>query len=226
MANNTGVPNAVLDTNVMLAIYPWHDVMLVGSELIRSNPKATLKDPEIQFRAQRARQAVFLALYFDENAWATLVPLNEVDRKIRELAPPTDGALSNYVRLQTYFIRDTLMTKWEAGGDPSSDAGLKGNAVDQLCLDWAEQHKIPLISWQTNRKKLIPRQAAKRKIDLVIPEDFLTRQNYDGAPSAKRFLADWDAKAAAYIKQNPTAETFIPLARQWFQRFADNDWDP
>jgi hypothetical protein len=45
-------------------------------------------------------------------------------------------------------------------------------------------------------------------------------------PSAKRFLSNWDAKAPAYVKENPTAETFIPLARQWFQRFADNDRDP
>jgi len=224
-------PDAVLDTNVGLDIYSWHDFLSVGDRLLKAakteaERRMVLRHPDVQFRAQRMRHAFFLALFFNEKRWATLLALNELMRKMRELAPPADGPLSNYVRMQTYFVRDKLLRRWKAGGNLKSDKNLVGNAVDRLCLDWADKHKVPLISCETNPKKLIPKEAKARGIDLATPEKFLKQRNYDGPAAAQKFLADWDAKAPAYIKQNPTAAKFLPTARDLFQRFALNDWTP
>jgi hypothetical protein len=224
-------PDAVLDTNVGLDIYSWHNLLDIGDKLLKeakteADKRAVLRHPDLQVRAQRMRHAFFLALFFDHNKWHTLVALNELMRKIRDLVPLTDAALSNYARMQTYFVRGKLLRRWKAGGNIKSDKKLVGNAVDGLCLDWADKHKIPLISCETNPKKLIPKQAKARGIDLATPEAFLKQQNFDGPAAAQTFLADWDAKTPAYLKQTPTAAHFLPLARDLFQRFALNDWDP
>jgi hypothetical protein len=128
--------------------------------------------------------------------------------------------------MQVYFIRAKLLRRWKAGGSPKDDKVLVGNAVDRFCLDLADKYKIPLISSETNPKKLIPKEAKARGIYLATPEDFLKQRNYDGPEAAQKFLADWDAQAPAYLRQSPTAKKFLPLARELFKRFALNDWDP
>lgn len=236
----TEKPNAVLDTNVGLAIYSWHDIFDAADPVFTKDPKATLEHPEIQFRAQRARAAFLLALFLDENGWKTLVPLNEVLRLLLKKAPPTgaeQGIKSNFVRLFLYFIKDELLTRWEAGGDVASDAHLKGDDVDRLCLGWADQHRIPLISWEghgpngLDASKLIPREAKIRGTDLVTPEALVRRHNFDHVPAVRRFLSDWDRKAPKYLADKKgadrrNAEELLAHARPFFQRLADDDWTP
>jgi hypothetical protein len=93
-------------------------------------------------------------------------------------APPTDPR-SNFPRFYTYFVKEKLLPDWEAENDPANDANVKGNDVDLLCLKWAEQHRVPLVSWEglgpsgPIPSKLIPREAKARAIELVTPEQLL-----------------------------------------------------
>src|SRR5882724_6380373 len=89
-ASASDVPNAILDTNVFLAIYSWHDVVSATKAVIENQPAATLEHAAIQFRVQRARAAFALTLLFNERGWATAVALNEVGRTLEARAPPTD----------------------------------------------------------------------------------------------------------------------------------------
>src|SRR5882724_13400101 len=83
-ALETATPNAVLDTNVCLAIYSWHDVLTEGQEVLHLDPTANLTHPKIQFRAQRARSAFLLALFFNERRWVTISPAHELQRTLVE----------------------------------------------------------------------------------------------------------------------------------------------
>src|SRR4029078_8915530 len=79
----------------------------------------------------------------------------------------------NYTKLYIYFIKDMLLPSWMFGADPEADLAKKGDDVDMLCLDWAAQHKVPLISFEGSGpsgplpERLMPSEAAKRGIDLV-----------------------------------------------------------
>jgi hypothetical protein len=225
-----GSANAILDTNVALAIYSWHDVLKVGDEVLRADPGETLEHGDIQFRAQRQRVALQLALFFNEHSWKVAVPVQEFLRILRRNAPPTDPATSNFTRLQLHFIRGTLMPNWTLCGDEKSDAGVTGSDVDRLCMDWAVEHEIPLISWEgwgpegLNEKTLIQREAPGRGIDLLSPEQLLKRLNFDGASAVRRFLADWDARIGEYAAKTEGAAAFLEYARPYYQRLADDDW--
>lgn len=105
----SGVPNAVLDTNVGLTIYSWHDLLDALKVLLDQDPNATLAHPALEFRRRRARNAFLLALFFYQNEWKALVLAGhlrlapEPRRQVRisqELAP---WALHKY---PTPFLSD------------------------------------------------------------------------------------------------------------------------
>lgn len=229
------VPDAVLDTNVSLAIYSWHDLILAVEAARVRDSKADLTDPEIQFRAQRARSAFLLTLFLHENSWITIGPLNELLRTLRVSAPPKTrkaGIRSNFVRFFLYFIKDKLLTKWRFEADASADRKIKSNDVDRLCLDWAAQHKVPLISWEghgprgLDRKRLIPKEAAARGIDHVSPEELLYAKKFDEQAAIKRFSARWDKHINRYVTENPKAKETVAVLRHFYWRLAKNDWTP
>lgn len=227
--------NAVLDTNVNLAIYSWHELLDAMERTVGEDPAADLTHPEIQFWAQRARTAFVLALFFNERGWATWSPLNELTRTLVSKAPPVGeehGPKSNFVRFFVYFIKEKLLPGWLADGDPSSDEGMIGNGVDELCLDVAAQHSIPLVSWEghgpngLDPKKYIPREARERGMDLVTPEQLLSREQFDETKAVERFFAGWDRHAPAYISGNPGAKETLELFHDLYRRMARNDWTP
>lgn len=225
--------NAVLDTNVGLAIYSCHDLLNAAAPILEEDPTANLTHADIQFRAQRARTAFILALFFNERGWATWAPLNELTRTLMNKAPPVDeeqGPKSNFVRLFVYFIKERLLPGWLDGGDPSSDESMVGNQVDKLCLDWAAHHSIPLVSWEghgpngLDPKKLIPREAKERGIDLVTPEELLNREKFDETKPVQRFFADWARHAPGFISGDPGAKETLEHFHQYYRRMAEDDW--
>jgi hypothetical protein len=228
-------PHAVLDTNVGLSIYSWHDVLDAIGRGLQEDPNATLLHPDVQFRAQRARTAFHLALLFDERSWMTAAPAREMLRLLRTKAPPKTkkhGIKSNFVRFFVYFVKDKLMPGWVAGSNLRAERGLRGNAVDRLCLSWAEQHRVPLVSWEGHgqkgfdRKKLIPREGAARGIDVVTPEQLLDRSNFDEVEAMRRFIARWDEHATKYVESNPSSKETLKMVRSFYRRLMSNDWTP
>jgi hypothetical protein len=225
------VPNAVLDTNVGVTIYSWHDLLEEGDRLLKKNPTATLADPALAYRRRRARTAFFLVLFLNEHKWKVLAPLNEYQRTLLKNVAP-DSATSNFTRLYLYFIGDLLLPDWAALGDLADDANIMGTDVDLFCLAEAQRHRIPLISWEgdapTGPKpgKLIPQQAKARGIDLVTPEQLLQRHQFSEGPAVKRFFDGWDAHAAQYVKGNPSARETLALLRDFFERLRDDYWGP
>jgi hypothetical protein len=231
----TAVPNAILDTNVLLAIYSWHDLTAVVDSVLDRDPTATLEHADIQFRAQRARAAFILTLFFDERGWMTQSPLNEVGRTLTGKVPPTDIARAteiNYLKLYLYFIKDSLLPSWLPGADPEADGTKKGNDVDLLCLDWAERHKVPLISWEGSGpsgpipSRLIPSEAARRGIDLVTPEELVHREGFNERAAARRFFAAWNKHAPVYLSTSPLFRDLVEHAHHFYMRMAKNDWTP
>jgi len=228
-------PNAVLDTNVGLAIYSWHELLDAGERTVEEDPTANLTHPDIQFWAQRAHTAFMLALFLNERGWTTWSPLNELSRTLVNKAPPGEeghGPKSNFVRLFVYFIKEKLLPGWLDGGDPSSDESMIGIGVDELCLDGAAQHAIPLVSWEghgpngLDPEKFIPREARERGIDLLTPEELLSRKKFDETKAVERFFAGWDRHAPAYISRNPTAKETLEYFHHLYRRMAENDWTP
>lgn len=234
--STTRVPNALLDTNVLLAAYSWHDFIDGANRLLERDPTATLEHDEIQFRAQRARAAFLLTLFLNQNEWKTLAPAKELERILVARAPPTDpghGVESDFVRLYLSFVCDRLLPGWELWGDDlNSDAAFKGSGVDRHLLDLAERYEIPFLSWEghgpngLDASKLVPREAHERGIDLLTPEELLRRQNFDEGPAIQRFFLDWDEHVAAYLLDRPDAKEILEVARPYFQRLAYNDWTP
>jgi hypothetical protein len=229
------VPSVVLDTNVLHAIYSWHDILIATQAVHETDPAATLEHSKIQFRAQRARTAFILTLLFNERGMSTLVPLNEFGRTLMERAPPEGaehGARSNFVRLYLYFIKDHLLPSWSSSADLAADAEKKGNDVDLLCIDWAEEHKIPLISWEGHGpdgfdpSKLIPLESARRGIDLVTPEQFIFREVFDQSAAIQRFANDWNRLAPDYLAKSPDARETLSYAASFYSRMSKNDWTP
>jgi len=226
-----GSANAILDTNVALAIYSWHDVLKIGDEVLLANPDESLEQQDIKYRIDRQRTALHLALFFDEHSWKVAVPVNEFIRKLDENVLATDAATTNFKKLQLFFIRKTLMPNWLLCGDDKADVGIVGNNVDRLCLDWAEEHEIPLISWEgwgrngLDKTKLIPREAARRGIDHVSPEQFLTRSNFDRARAVKRFLAKWNAEIGAYAAKTPGAAAFLEHVQPFYEYLVKGNLD-
>src|SRR5689334_6304247 len=94
--------HAVLDTNVRLDLYSWHDIMAAVEAEVARDPAANLRHPAVQYRAQRARATFLLSLLFDERAWTTLGSINELERTLVRNADPINveqAARSNFVRL-------------------------------------------------------------------------------------------------------------------------------
>lgn len=227
--------NAVLDTNVGVAIYSWHELLDAIERISEDDPTANLTNPDIQFWAQRARTAFILALFFNERGWATWSPPNELTRTLMNKAPPVGeehGPKSNFVRLFIYFIKEKLLQDWLAGGDRSSDESIIGNGVDELCLDGAAEHSVPLVSWEghgpngLDPEKFIPREARERGIDLVTPEELLSREKFDATKALERFFAGWDRHAPAFISGNPGAQETLEYFRHLYRRMAEDDWTP
>jgi hypothetical protein len=227
--------NAVLDTNVGLAIYSWHELLDAMERILNEDPAANLTNADIQFQAQRARTAFILALFFNERGWTTRSPLNELKRTLVNKAPPIGeehGPKSNFVRLFVYFIKEKLLPRWLDSGDPSSDESIIGNGVDELCLDWAAQHSIPLVSWEGHEpkgldsKKFIPKKARERGIDLVTPEELLSREKFDETKAVERFFAGWARHVPAFISANPEAKETLEYFHHLYRRMAENDWTP
>lgn len=227
--------NAVLDTNVGLSIYSWHELLDAIERISEADPTATLANTDIQFWAQRARTAFILALFLNERGWATWSPPNELTRMLMNKAPPVGeehGPKSNFVRLFIYFIKEKLLPDWLAGGDRSSDESIIGNGVDEVCLDGAAEHSIPLVSWDghgpdgLDPKKFIPRKARERGIDLVTPEELLSREKFDATKAGERFFAGWDRHAPVFISGNPGARETLEYFRYFYRRMAENDWTP
>jgi len=138
----------------------------------------------------------------------------------------------NYTKLYIYFIKDMLLPSWMFGADPEADLAKKGDDVDMLCLDWAEQHKVPLISFEGSGpsgplpERLMPSEAAKRGIDLVTPQEFIRRERFDPRPAMQRFFSGWTKHAAGYLLANPAAKEPLEYAHHFYLRMAKNDWTP
>jgi hypothetical protein len=229
--------NAVLDTNVSLAIYSWHDLVNEARSVFEIDASATLENRDIQFRARRARVSFALTLFFNEMGWETLAPQNELFRKLTTKVPPETSASSsvddigkvNFVKVYLYFIKERLLPSW-LDGISEADSEKKGNGVDRLCLDWAEEHRVPLISWEGdgrngfNDSRLIPKQGAKRGIDVVTPEELIRRERFNPTAAAQRFFAGWRELAPGYLRKYPGSREALNVAHSFYRRMAENDW--
>ena len=145
------VPNAVLDTNVVHAIYSWHDFTngdRIGS---RSPSRRDPGAPGDPISSAAARAAFILTLLFDERGWTTQSPLNEVGRTLTGKSSAHGHRSRCRGQLHKALIGTSSRTcscRRGCWSDPEADLTKKSNDVDMLCLDWAEQHKVPLISFE------------------------------------------------------------------------------
>ena len=75
-------------------------------------------------------------------------------------------------------------------------------------------------------QKLMPKEAQARGIDLVTPNELLTRHKFNERRAIRRFLSDWNANVDEYLVGSPDARETLGYARSFFQRLAKNDWTP
>jgi len=229
-------PNAVLDTNVMLSIYSWHDLVEVMERVGKIDPRATLHRPDVQFRAQRLRWGFLLSLFLDEKGWATICPFEEFTRKMEDKVNPNKAEHDTrvgYTTLYAHFIKDLILTGWKAGAD-TEDHALVGDDVDVHCAKRAETFSVPLISWEgvshtgeIDNDKTIRKEALQRGVVVVTPQELLVRERFDPRPAIERFFRAWVTAESAFLEgHSGHAAANVAFMKGVFLRLARNDWDP
>ena len=137
-------PVAVIDTNVIVAMYTVADI--TGS-IERREP------PEKQhWRLLRAREALRLAILLHERGAVTFSLHNEPLEMIQKLVPQVPNVTFAYTELFVRFVYPNLLSGWRSIGDPR--LRVTGNRADDELLRLARERNVPLITFGSSDKSV------------------------------------------------------------------------
>ena len=199
-----GKPIAVVDTNILVDLYSWHDWL----EHFESRMPAIVAVPDLSdaktaWRKARAREALLLALYLHKIR-ATTFSLSEGLTTIKELSDAsTKGQWKDaFTRTFLWYVKEQLLSDWREGMKLSAAVG---NAADDELLAFAKEHSLPLVTSEgytpvgisgSNRMRKRARQAA---VQVVTAADFYAGK-IDEEDEANAFLLRFRKGAAGYVR--------------------------
>jgi hypothetical protein len=224
-------PTIALDTNVLLDILSWHDLMTTVDRLhaARGDDRRqaargddVMVDPAVTYRLARARESTLLAVHLNRTKANTYNLLGEGVRLMLRQAPPMapgSPADGYFVHVALHFVKDYLLPDWTMTVDPFSmdDATTQpveslpgnyvGSAADRALLDYAKAHGIPLITNEGNTLRgLEPVGLREIAIDEGV-EVYSPREFYEAhlveADEVDNFIQRFREEAPRFLQARP-----------------------
>ncbi len=189
-----------MDTNVLLDLLSIHSLT---SEVDSGGP-------DVEWRRERARNAVLLACYCHDRGISTL-SLGEASAILRRsVDPEQDGLERMYVELFLHFVKDDLLRGWRFQHVNGSET-LRGNAADDEYLRIAVTEKLVLITNEDLTPagvRKAPKPGSLREkarvagVEVCTPAELLMARGVDVERLTREFFARWDAHAPRYVARH------------------------
>jgi hypothetical protein len=210
-------PIAVIDTNVLVDLYSWHDYLRHIEQKIAwvlANPK--LDDPITVMRRARAGEALLLAIYLNKIRAVTF-SISEAVTMMGVLVPANakGSAPLNFTKTFIYFVVDELLSGWT---QQMQVTDARSNAADDLLLAYAKENSLPLITNEgysptgIDHRKRMRKRAMAVGVTLVRAADFY-RDEIDERAEADAFLDRFKRKSVdcirRYVKAHPGGKRAI-----------------
>ena len=215
-------PSIVLDTNVLLDILSWHDLMATANRAYAERGDNAMLDPAVTYRLARARESTLLAIHLNRTKATTYNLLGESVRLMLQQAPPiTEGSspVGAFVHVALHFVKDYLLPDWTMSGDPFSiddtadqtlDAlpgNYVGSAADRALLEYAKARGIPLVTNEGNTPRGLELiRLRKLAIDQGV-QVYSPRELYEGhlaeAEEIDAFIGHFEDEAPRFLRDRP-----------------------
>ncbi len=195
---------AVIDSNVLLELYSCHDI-------------ARAPQDAKQYRIDRARDSLVLAIYLDQVRATTygLFEAIEINRQRVPPGPVADAGERSYELLFTtmfvWFVKDHVLTRWQPIAARDHDK-LRSNAADRHLEDFAYEHRKPLIT----REAKLAKRARARGVEVYSPREFWEGR-LDVTNAGQRFLRRFDAERVIFARKYPDATERLRVLRDMFE---------
>ncbi len=199
-------PLAVVDTNIFLDLYSWHD----WHEQFDSRTPAVVLRPDLTdaksvWRKARAREALLLAMYLTKIK-ATTLGLSEGLEQLRT-RPFLNTTASQrswndaFVRTYNWYVKEQIFRNWTESMKISDAVG---SAADDEMLAYAKDHSLPLISSEgytpdgIDDRNRMRKKARKAGVNLVRAADFYAGK-VDEQEESRIFLQRFKSGARGYV---------------------------
>jgi len=213
MVTSKGEPIAVLDTNVVLDLFSWHDFHDHFGRRVTwaSANNVRLDDPQSRMRMARAREALLLAIYLHKTRAITfsiseaerlVIRVSQFDAKGKPLSDDERGYKEAFVKTFLWFVKERLLVGWQ---DAMEVTDAEGNDADDILLAHAKKKSLPLITNEgftatgVDRKNRMRRKAKKEGVQIVRAADFY-HDKMDVEVEAKAFFRRFRAETPKYLK--------------------------
>ena len=200
----------VVDTNVMLDLFSWHNLMEE-----RARPDASLRDDNVRYRIARHGAALRLAVWFHENEATTLSLKREGLRLFLRCVPPKPSGTdlnSDYTTTFINVIKPRALPGWHAG-TTDVDANISGDEADGSLVREAKRLNVPLVTNEEKEKGTVRKTAALANVRVVSPRELLTSKGFD-----ERAVAAFLDKLAALVNEEPSdgrRDFMAQMLRTW-----------
>jgi hypothetical protein len=199
---------AVVDTNVLLDIYSWHDLLDTAERLHPLLGDAFVEDPHFAFRLARARESLLLGVYFNSIGARTYSLRAEPLRLLQKVSPrvplsSTEELANSFTTRFVNFVHPRLLGNWimEWAEDPEI---VVGNDADEMLLEFAADHQLPLVTNEGYTPKGVIHEkmrllATDRGVRAYTPAEFCRAKSFDPQAGARAFIEDFGRLAPHYI---------------------------
>lgn len=218
----TSDPSIVLDTNVLLDILSWHDLMATADRVHAERGDDAMLDPAVTYRLARARESTLLAIHLNRTKATTYNLLGEGARLMLQQAPPiteNSSPVGAFVHVALHFVKDYLLPNWTMSVDAYSidDAAEQtlealpgnyvGNAADRALLEYAKARDIPLVTNEGNTPRGVElirlrKLAVDQGIQVYSPREF-----YEGhlaeTEEIDAFIGRFKDEAPRFLRARP-----------------------
>jgi hypothetical protein len=197
---STESPIAVIDTNVMLDVYSCADLAR------QYELDEDVSGPQATFRRARARESLLLAIHLHSVEATTYGLEHEVPRILRKMADPeaSETLETNFTKLFLYFVKDNVLSGWDARCVIGWDLGIKGTQADDRLLALAQKHDLPLITNEGYTKSGIQDEKLRMNAQAKGVPVFTPREFYEGKldepTQTQAFFQRFADRAPAYIE--------------------------
>lgn len=171
---------AIVDTNVLLEITSWHDVLNAYKNVEVEEPET----PYMRHRRARVRESILLGIYLHKQKAVTYSLVSElVDLLARHAPPEARDFNTEYAKVVIHYIFDDIWRDWrKVGPDRGSGVEPRAHAADRELVRVAQAYRLPLITNEGNTPEGINENNGMRKlarangVTLVTPKEFWERK--------------------------------------------------